>query len=193
MRTLFLAVIAAFSLNSLNLAQAVEVAGVKFDDKTSLGNASLVANGAGMRKKAFFKVYAMALYLPEKQPDADTVLTTKGAKRIAITLLRDLTAKQFVDALHEGIAENHSESEMAVLKERLDQFSEAMLGIGEAKTGAQVFIDFLPEGTTRLTVNNEVRGSDLAGEDFFNALLKIWIGNKPVQDDLKQALLGKPS
>ncbi len=191
MRTLFLAVIAALSLSSLNLAQAVEVAGVKFDDKTSLGNASIVANGAGMRKKAFFKVYAMALYLPEKQADADAVLAAKGAKRIAITLLRDLTAKQFVDALHEGVAENHSESEMAALKERLDQFSAAMLGIGEAKTGAQVLIDFLPEGVTRLTVNNEVRGDNVAGEDFFNALLKIWIGNKPVQDDLKQALLGK--
>ena len=58
---------------------------------------------------------------------------------------------------------------------------------------ADMFIDFLPEGATRLTVNNEVRGSDVAGEDFFNALLKIWIGNKPVQDDLKQALLGKPA
>ena len=51
MRTLILAVIAALSLN---VAQAVEVAGVKFEDKTSLGNASLVTNGAGMRKKAFF-------------------------------------------------------------------------------------------------------------------------------------------
>ena len=193
MRTLILAVIAALSLNSLNVARAVEVAGIKFDDKTSLGNASLVANGAGMRKKAFFKVYAMALYLPEKQADAEGVLSAKGAKRIAITLLRDLTAKQFVDALPEGVASNHSESEMAALKDRLNQFSDAMLGIGEAKTGAQVFIDFLPEGATRLTVNNEVRGSDLAGEDFFNALLKIWIGSKPVQDDLKQALLGKAS
>ena len=190
MRTLILAVIAALSLN---VAQAVEVAGVKFEDTTSLGNTSLVANGAGMRKKAFFKVYAMALYLPEKQADAEGVLSAKGAKRIAITLLRDLTAKQFVDALQEGVASNHSESEMAALKDRLNQFSDAMLGIGEAKTGAQVFIDFLPEGATRLTVNNEVRGSDLVGEDFFNALLKIWIGSKPVQDDLKQALLGKAS
>lgn len=190
MRTLILAVIAALSLN---VAQAVEVAGVKFEDKTSLGNASLVTNGAGMRKKAFFKVYAVALYLPEKQTDADAIFATKGAKRIAITLLRDLTAQQFVDALQDGVASNHSESEFAALKERLNRFSEAMLGIGEAKSGAQVFIDFLPEGATRLTVNNEVRGSDIAGEDFFNALLKIWIGNKPIQDDLKQALLGKPA
>lgn len=190
MRTLILAVVAALSLN---LAQAVEVAGVKFEDKTSLGNASLVANGAGLRKKAFFKVYAMALYLPEKQTDADSTLSAKGAKRIAITLLRDLSAQQFVEALQEGVANNHTESEMTALKDRMQQFSEAMLSIGEAKTGSQVFIDLLPEGATRLTVNGQVRGNDFAGEDFFNALLKIWLGNKPVQDDLKQALLGKAS
>ena len=190
MRTLILAVVAALSLN---LAQAVEVAGVKFEDQTSLGNANLVANGAGLRKKAFFKVYAMVLYLTEKQADVEAVLSAKGAKRIAITLLRDLSAQQFVDALQEGVASNHSESEMAALTDRMKQFSDAMLSIGEAKTGSQVFIDFLPEGATRLTVNGQVRGSDLAGEDFFNALLKIWIGNKPVQDELKQALLGKTS
>ena len=190
MRTLILAVIAALSLN---VAQAVEVAGVKFEDKTSLGTPSPVANGAGMRKKAFFKAYAVALYLPEKQTDADAIFATKGAKRTAITLLRDLTAQQFVDALQDGVASNHSESEFAALKERLNRFSEAMLGIGEVKSGAQGFIGFLPEGASRLTVNNEVRGSDVAGEDFFNALLKIWIGNKPIQDDLKQALLGKPA
>ena len=30
----------------------------------------------------------------------------------------------------------------------------------------------------------------IAGEDFYRALLRIWIGDKPVQDDLKKALLG---
>lgn len=190
MKTLILAVIAALSLN---VAQAVEVAGVKFDDTIKLGSSDLLANGAGVRKKAFFKVYAMALYLPGKHAEADTALSAKGAKRIAITLLRDLSAQQFVDALHEGVADNHSASEMAALQDRMKQFSDAMLGIGEAKTGAQVFIDLLPEGATRLTVNSQVRGNDLAGEDFFNALLKIWLGNKPVDDNLKQALLGKSS
>jgi hypothetical protein len=54
-----------------------------------------------------------------------------------------------------------------------------------------VLIDWLPENGTRLTVNGQVKGKDIAGEDFYKALLKIWLGNKPVQDDLKQALLGK--
>lgn len=188
MKTLLLGLLASLLLHS---AQAIEVAGVKFEDKLKLASSELVANGAGLRQKAFFKVYAMALYLQEKQADAESVLSATGAKQIRISLLRDLSAQQFVDALQEGIAENHSDAEMAALKPRVKQFADAMLGIGEARTGTLVLIDWLPENGTRLTVNGQARGQDIAGEDFFRALLKIWLGKKPVNDDLKQALLGK--
>ena len=173
------------------LATAVEVAGVKFDDRTRVGNAELVANGAGLRKKVFFKVYAMALYLPQKSTDAEAVLAASGGKRIAITLLRDLTAQQFVEALQEGMANNHTDAEMAGLKDRLKQLTDVMLAIGEAREGTTIVIDWLPDSGTRLTVNGQVKGKDIAGEDFYRALLKIWLGSKPAQDDLKQALLGK--
>ena len=179
------------ALLTFGLTQAVEVEGVKFDTQTQVASSELALNGAGLRKKVFFKVYAMGLYLAEKQTDADAILTAKGGKRIAITLLRDLTAQQFVDALQEGIVDNHSEAEMAALQDRITQFSETMLGIGEAKTGTVVLIDWLPESGTQLLVGGQAKGTPIAGEDFYRALLKIWIGNKPVQDDLKQALLGK--
>jgi len=182
-----------FALFSLNNAYALEVAGVKFDDQTRLGQSDVVANGAGMRKMAFFKVYAMALYLPEKHGDAEAALSARGSKRVSISLLRDVTAQQFVDGLQEGIADNHSEAEMATLKDRIKSFSEAMLTLGEAKTGTLIFIDWLPDSGTRLTVNGQVVGKDIVGEDFFKAILKIWLGSKPVQGDLKQALLGKLS
>ena len=190
MRSMFVGVLL---LLSFNFTQAAEVAGIRFADSLRLGDSELLVNGAGLRKKAFFKVYAMALYLPARQPDAELILAGGGARRVAITLLRDLTAQQFVDALQEGMAGNHSAAEMAVLNERMKQFSDALLALGEAKEGSVVLIDWLPEAGTRLTVNGQVRGKALAGEDFFRGLLKIWLGNRPVQDDLKQALLGKAS
>jgi len=183
--------VAALAALSLNLAVAVEVDGSKFDDRTRVGSSELVVNGAGIRKKAVFKVYAMALYLPEKHADAEGAVGARGAKRVSISLLRDLSAQQFVEALQEGMTSNHSEAEMAGLKDRLKQFSDALLALGEAKTGTSVVIDWLPESGTRLTVNGQVKGKDIAGEDFYKALLRIWLGRKPVQDDLKQALLGK--
>ena len=184
---------AAVAALSFSLASAVEVAGVKFDDKTRVGHSELVVNGAGLRKKAVFKVYALALYLPEKRGDAEAVLAARGSKRISIGLLRDLSAQQFVEALQEGVANNHTEAERAALQDRLKQFSDTLLAAGEPKTGTSVVIDWLPESGTRLTVDGQVKGREIAGEDFYKALLKVWLGNKPVQEDLKQALLGKGS
>lgn len=172
-------------------AQAVEIEGVQFEDKIKAGNTELVLNGAGLRTRVFFKVYAIGLYVTEKKAAAADVLAQKGAKRLRIALLRDLTAEQFADALIERVQANHSATELEALKARLDKFSAILLGLKAAPKGSVVAIDWLPESGTRLSFNGEKRGEDIPGEDFQRALLKIWLGDKPAQDDLKEALLGK--
>ena len=178
---------------SLPALAALEVAGVKFDDKAKVGAGDTVLNGAGLRKRAFFKVYAIGLYLPQKVTSAADAINAKGAKRVAIVTLRDLTAEQFVDALIEALKNNHDEAALKALQPKIDQFRSTMLTIGNAPEKSAVNIDWLPESGTRLSFNGAQKGTDIAGEDFYKALLKIWLGNKPVQDDLKQALLGKAS
>jgi hypothetical protein len=187
LRNLLLLPLACLSL----AAQAVEIEGVKFDDRTKLGNAELALNGAGLRTRVFFKVYAVGLYVPEKKGAAADVLAQKGAKRLRIVTLRDLTAEQFADALVEGMQKNHAAAEIEPLKARIDKFRAIMLDLKEAPKGATVVIDWLPEIGTRLAFNGEKRGEDIPGEDFYRALLKVWLGDKPAQDDLKEALLGK--
>ncbi|MCX7176660.1 MAG: chalcone isomerase family protein [Proteobacteria bacterium] len=171
---------------------AVEVAGVKFEDKTRLGATELQFNGAGLRSRFILKVYAIGLYLTEKKTAVADVLALKGAKRLHVVTLRELTAEQFADALVEGIHKNHSDAEMAPLQARTEEFKSAILAVKTAAKGDVVTIDWLPESGTRLSINGKQQGRDLAGEDFYNALLKIWLGQKPAQDDLKDALLGKP-
>lgn len=172
---------------------AVEVAGVKFDDKAKVGAGDTVINGAGMRKRAFFKVYAIGLYLPQKVTSAADAINSKGAKRIAIVTLRDLTAEQFVDALIEALKNNHDEAALKALQPKIDQFRGTMLTIGNAPEKSVVSLDWLPDSGTRLTFNGATKGSDISGEDFYRALLRIWLGDKPAQDDLKEQLLGKPA
>ena len=69
----------------------------------------------------------------------------------------------------------------------------AMVTIGNAPEKSVVHLDWLPDSGTRLTFNGTAKGSDIAGEDFYRALLRIWLGDKPAQDDLKEHLLGKAS
>ena len=52
-----------------------------------------------------------------------------------------------------------------------------------------ITLDWTGAGT-QLLVQGKPAGRPIEGEDFYRALLRIWLGDKPVQDDLKKALLG---
>jgi hypothetical protein len=168
-------------------ASAAEVAGVKLDDRSSVGGQELVLNGAGIRTRAIFKVYVASLYLPAKAGDLSGVLA-RAPRRIQLTLLRDLAADQLVDALIDGLKDNNSEAEMAAVKVQVGELTSIMKAFGEVKEGNVVTLDFV-DGTTRIGLNGAAKGA-VAGEAFNRALTKIWLGERPVQSDLRKALLG---
>jgi hypothetical protein len=127
---------------------------------------------------------------------AAEAIAMKGAKRARIVLLRDTSGETFADALPSGIRKNHSDQEVAPLNARIEALKATMLSIPNSPKGAVIHFDWLPEvagGVTRLTINGEKKGEDIPGEDFYRAVLKIWLGEQPVQTDLKEQLLGKPA
>jgi len=148
-----------------------------------------VLNGAGLRKRAVFQVYVISLYLPEKKAAAADAIAAPGAKRVMIHMLRDVGADQFSDALMDGMKDNHSEAEMKALEPRARQLAAIMAEMKEAKKGMRITLDWSAAGT-QVTVNGKPSGAPIPGEDFYRSLLKIWLGDNPVQGDLKKALLG---
>ena len=119
------------------------------------------------------------------------MLDTQGPRRIDIVTLRDLTAKQFTDALAEGLRTNLSAAELSALQSRIDAFTASLLAIENVAEGTRIAIDFVPASGTELHIDGKAAGASIEGVDFFNALLRVWIGENPAQADLKQALLGK--
>lgn len=168
--------------------QAAEVAGVHVDDYAKSGNADLALNGAGIRTKLFFKVYVGALYLPKKTTSAAAIIEAREPRRIVLHLLRNLDADSLFGALLDGLKANHSDLEMAALKPDIDQFEKIMRGIGNAKTGDVIALDFGPTGVG-ITFNGQARGG-VGDEAFCASLLKVWLGDKPADADLKRAMLG---
>jgi len=167
--------------------QAAEVAGVKLQDAANLGGKDLVLNGAGVRTRLMFKVYVAALYLPAKASDLPATLA-QSTRRVQLNMLRNVGADDLVGALVEGMNANNSAAEMAAVKAQTDQLVTIMKSIGEAKAGDVVALDFV-EGQTRIGHNGKAIGS-IDGKPFNDALMKIWLGDKPVQPDLKKAMLG---
>lgn len=171
---------------------ARDVAGVHFDDQTTLANQPLVLNGAGVRVKMIIKVYAVGLYVPRKDTSPAAILNQPGAKSIRIVMLRDVSAEKLTEALMQGINDNVSAADRQSLQPRLDALEAAMRSAGEASKGAQIQLDYLPGIGTRVSMGGKPLGRDIAGEDFYRALLKIWLGERPSDRSLKGDLLGQP-
>jgi hypothetical protein len=168
-------------------AQAASVAGVNVPDAATVAGQKLVLNGAGLRKKAFFKVYVGALYLPSKTSSADAALANTGPNRISMNFMMDVGAGKLTDAWSEGFSGNNSAADVAKLKARIDRFNALWSDVEE---GDVVELDFVPGTGTQVKIKGQVKGS-IEGDDFNRAMLRIWLGPKPPSDDLKNGMLGK--
>jgi len=166
---------------------AAEVGGVKLDDKATVGGQPVVLNGAGVRTRAVFKVYVASLYVPAKAATLDAVLA-KGPRRIQLNLLRNLSGDQLSEAVVDGMKDNNSTADVAAVKGETDQFIAIAKAFGDLKEGSVVTLDYV-DGATKVGFNGADKGT-VPGEAFNRALTRIWLGDKPVQADLKQALLG---
>ena len=171
-------------------AQAVEVEGVKLDPTAQVGGAALQLNGAGVRTRAIFKVYVAGLYVPAKANNAAALLAQKGPRRMAITMLRNVDADTFSGALTEGLQKNLSEAQFSGFKAQIDSLSANFKAAGEAKKGDVIHLEFGPDAGTRVVINGKPSGAAIPGEDFYTAVLRIWLGDKPVDSDLKKGLVG---
>lgn len=169
---------------------AADVAGVKVPDTATVGGQELKLNGAALRQRAFFKVYVCALYLPARQATVAQALASPGPKRISMAMLRDVTAAQLIEALNDGIRQNNTPAEVEKLKPGIEALNKIMTGIGQAKSGDLVTLDFIPAAGSQVTLNGAAQGAPIPGEDFYRALMKIWLGDDPVDAGMKKALVG---
>jgi len=168
---------------------AREIQGVTLEESVTVGpqHANLTLNGAGVRSKFFFKIYVGALYLPTKMSTVDAILSSSGANRVSMHFLYDEVSKEkLVDGWNDGFENNSTEEEMAALRTRLDAFNAMFRTVHENDV---IQFDYIPDIGTSVYVNNEKKGT-IEGADFNKALLKVWLGEEPADDDLKEGMLG---
>ena len=186
---------AALALLLSAAAPAAEVEGVKLPERIQLAadGPELMLNGAGVRVRlVFFKVYVAALYLPVRMGDAETILRDSRPSRLFIQMLRDVGTEQLASLMNEALRETLTPEERLPLEPRLMQFNAIIETLPEAKEGMQLAIDYLPKLGTVIRVNGEEKGR-IPGADFNRALLRIWIGDRPRDPELKRAMLGTGS
>lgn len=169
----------------------VTVAGVKYDESTELRGAKVQLNGAGVRYKGPFKVYAAGLYLGKKVGSTEEVLGQPGAKRMSVVMLRDIDASELGKLFVRGVEDNMDKAAMAKLIPGLMRMSQIFSDHKHLKSGEQFTIDWIPGTGTVVSVRGVPQGEPFKEPEFFNALMRIWLGPVPADWKLKDSLLGK--
>ncbi|CAN5116646.1 hypothetical protein BH10PSE16_BH10PSE16_34970 [soil metagenome] len=172
-------------------AAPVEMAGIRLADPIDLGGTKLQLNGAGVRYKAVFKVYLAALYLDKKAATPEEVYAIPGAKRMSITLLREIDSNELGKSFTKAFEENAPKGEMSRLIPGLLKMGQIFSDQKKMLAGESFTIDWVPDTGTVISVKGKPQGEPIKEVEFFNAMMRIWLGAKPADWKLKEELLGK--
>ena len=167
------------------------VADVKYEEAASVQGKPLLLNGAGIRYKAVFKVYAAALYLPKKSTAVGDAISTQTPKRLHITMLREIDANELGRMFTRGLEENLDRATSARLVPGILRMSQVFSDHKRLKEGESFQVDWVPGTGALLTIKGQTLAEPFVDPAFFQALLRIWLGDKPADWQLKDALLGK--
>jgi hypothetical protein len=169
---------------------AVEIAGVDFPEKIQLDEQTLVLNGAGAKvMAAIFKVYAIALYLPEKNHSIDQILSENVSKRLILSFMYDGKSAQLLDATKTLLSENLTPEEVKKLDAGWKEFSAPFDTLKDIKKNDQLAFDYNQKTGIKMRMNGKEFGH-VVSAGFMRGFLKVWLGDRPAQLDLKDRLLG---
>jgi Chalcone isomerase-like len=168
---------------------SVNIEGVIFEPDMQLGGTTIVLNGTGIRTRAFFKVYAAALYLPAQAKTPDAIYASKGPKRLKVTMLREIESGGFGKTMSQIMSDN-------LPRERLGRCIPGIMKLGEVfafkkkmGVGEWYAVDEIPGKGTVVSING-VTVAEIAEPEFFTCLMHNYFGEKPADSSLKKGLMG---
>ncbi|MDB5883853.1 MAG: putative lipoprotein transrane [Polaromonas sp.] len=185
------AALAMLTVSASMLAAPMEVSGIKLADPIDLVSSKLQLNGAGIRYKAIFKVYVAALYLEKKAATPEEAYAASGAKRISITVLREIDSNELGKSFTKAFEENAPKAEMSRLIPGLLKMGQVFSDQKKLVAGENFTVDWVPGTGTVISVKGKPQGEPIKEVEFFNAMMRIWLGSKPADWKLKDELLGK--
>ncbi|WP_170162280.1 chalcone isomerase family protein [Caldimonas tepidiphila] len=172
-------------------AQTTELEGAKFEHELQLGGSRLQLNGAGVRYKAIFKVYAAGLYLDARTQAPEAVLSTAAPRRLSIVLLRDIDANELGKLFTRGMEQNATREEFSKSIAGIARLGEVFAAKKRLAAGESFQVDWLPGQGTVILINGKPAAEPIREPEFYSALMKIWLGKEPADAQLKKALLGQ--
>jgi hypothetical protein len=172
-------------------AQTIEVAGVKYPPSLQLAGSTLQLNGAGIRYRFVVKVYTAGLYLTARAGTPEAVIAAPGPKRLHVVMLRDIDGNDLGRLFTRGMQDNSSKQDFSKSIPGTLRMAEVFSVKKKLLAGESFSVDWVPGVGTTIAVNDKVQGEPVKEPEFFQSLLRIWLGSSPADHLLKDALLGR--
>lgn len=185
-------VLAAALALALPAARAATFEGQSFPDTVTIAGDTLRLNGLGLRAVAWLKGYVAGLYLGRPASTPQDAVSQPGAKRLTLRMLQEAPTTEFIKAVDKGVSRNTPAADRPALAARVQQWNDAIASIGKVRPGDTVNLDYVPGRGMTMTHNGAVRGATIPGDDFYAAVLRIFLGDRPADARLKAGLLGLP-
>jgi Chalcone isomerase-like len=176
------------------LAHAVDlgVGSATYADRVTVGNTELVLNGAGIRHKYLFEIYAAGLYVTKPSQNANELLADpQKAKRIRIVILRsDVDLKDIGKSFIKAIQDNAQTQDHVKFINGYTKIGGMFAEQKKVAKGAVQTMDWVPGTGMVVSVDGKMLGEVIPEYEFYQAMLRMYIGAKPLENSLKQELLG---
>lgn len=173
---------------------AVELEGVELPETITAYGRKLVLNGAGVRKRGYYKADVTALYLPEKRTTADSIYKLDGIRRIQLNILREFTSTNISRIFISDFKQAATDDEFKKLINVVGQIGAAYANVKRVVKGDVVNLDWVPGQGWMATHNGKMLtadGASLAINDelAYQIYLRMYIG-QAAPDELRNGLLG---
>lgn len=190
-RSAFAAVVVlAAAASAVPIQAGANAVSSSFEARTTSQGVPLQLNGAGTRYKAFFRLYDMALYTPSKVSTPEALLALSGPKRLSFVALRELPGTDLGLAFIKGLSSNSSPELVQKHTASSTRLIEIFSGKPKLNTGDTFAMEYLPGKGTVFYIQGQSQGAPVGDDEFFQMVLKIWVGSSPADFKLRDALLG---
>jgi hypothetical protein len=185
-------IITLFVFMAINFGADAQITlnGVTLPAKIKQDNNELTLNGGGIRKKyGMVKVYVIGLYVTDKSKNGNDIIATDKPLSVRLVITSGMaTSSRMSDAIQEGF-EKSMKGNTEPLQSQITSFIETFKK-EEIKEGDVFELWYIPGVGVKSFKNGQLK-STVPGVDFKKALFGIWLSDTPVDDGLKDSLLGK--
>ncbi len=158
--------------------------GHHFAESLSGNGRVLVLNGVGLRKSAA-KVYIAALYLEHRMRTSGDVLWRDETKKLVIRFVKPLSKEEIAGEIGAGLRRGVDLGSSS-MTEKIDAFARSITSV---EPEDEIVLLYAPGKGTTISIKGKEVGR-IEGADFARALFSTWFGPSPVQDSLRDGLLG---